>query len=521
MTLKEFVTILGFEVDEKGLKAYDDAIGRVYQKTDNLTKNLHKVAEGLVRVGNRLSLYLSAPIAGLATVSVMAQTKLQDLQNEWGVLLNDMELGKKMVSGMYALAEKTPFNPEQIDAYSKALRRMRVPFDQILPRIKMYADISARTGVSMEDLVDLQESVNRGFVNPRLLKSLVGRGIIDRNQLSKIFGSSDVRVLARMANIPGRITPTQIMQLINTLGAQSMGAAERRTFTLKKGFESLWTSVFRLRAAIGDMIAKNTGLADILKKVTGFVNHLTDRVERMSPGTKKFLVIIGGIAFALGPIIAGSGKLILLMEKLALISIGLKGAGGLAGIAKIAGGIGGSLLKILGPASLIIGALLVIYALFQDIWMYLKYGKQASLFGSIFEDVGAKLHQTVDSIVNWFMGAWQKVRDWWDLLWKDPWRALMEIVMPEWLRHLIEWATGTLQTSATPSVQYATVPGMFTPAVSSSTGININMNVTTPTVEGTSTHDRAKIQKMAEDVFGLTAKRITDSIHNQIKPSGG
>jgi hypothetical protein len=524
LTLKEFVTVLGWEVDEQGLKAYDDAIARIYEKTDGLTKHLHRAAEGLVAVGSKLSLYLSAPIAGLATVSVMAKMKMEDLQNEWGVMLGSQQQGIEFTKEMLDLEDKTPYNKEQIHAYAKELHAMGVQSDKILPRMKMFFDIAAGTGLDAGFLMQsMQQIQNMGFVMGRQLRTLIASGAIDRVELERMTGVHGIKNLMAIAN-KGKISAGMIERIFEKqglAGGKYFGKSEERANTLKKSFERLFDSIFKLRAAIGDIIVKNTGFANILKRVTEWIDRLTERIDKLSPGMKKFLLIVGGAAFALGPALVGLGKMLLIFEKLSLVMIGLKAAGGIAGILKMAGGIGGALWAALGPIALISAGLMTIYLLFQDIWMYLKYGKDASLFGSVFEDVGAKLHQGVQAFIDWVKSILQGLRNWWDLLWHDPWAAIREAFFPTGWADLFKWLGGGLPSAATASTQYpATLPGMFTPAVGS-TLVNTNVTVNMVAPDGTTEQGKASLKRTAEEIFGFVIKKATDSIHNQIKPSGG
>ncbi len=428
MTLRELITRIGFTVDERGLSIYDKAIGRIFEKTDKLYNNLARAADGLTNIGKKASLFLSAPIAGIATVSVMAETKLEDLKNKWGVLIGDMDKGASFVDQIFK--EKLQFPQEQIEQYAAELQRLRVPIDQILPKLRQYADINARTGASMEDLIGLQQSVNMGYVNPRLLRQLVGRGLLPRSELAKIFGTSDVQTLMKLANKPGGVRPESIMRLIDVLAARSAGSAEVRTRTLKKAFDELGDSVFRLRAKVGEILARNVGLQKILERLAGWIDKITESIDKLSPGMQKFIVIVGGIAFAIGPTLVGLGTLLktFIGLQLAVAASKLAGIGFIGMVGKLGGAVGALLLRI-GPILL---ALTAAYLIIQDIYMYIKYGAKASLFGSMYEKIKDNplikdsLQPWIFDVVENFEKEWTKVREWWDKLWNEPWKSLLD-----------------------------------------------------------------------------------------------
>ena len=149
MNIRELITRIGFTVDERGLAIYDKAIGRVYDKAQGLNANIIRAADGLIGIGQKMSLYISAPLAALATVSVMAKVKLEDLQNEWGVMLGSQKKGIAFTKEMIALNSKTPYGYEQIAAYAKEMHAMGLETDKILPRMKIFMDIAAGSGLDL------------------------------------------------------------------------------------------------------------------------------------------------------------------------------------------------------------------------------------------------------------------------------------------------------------------------------------------------------------------------------------
>jgi hypothetical protein len=485
MTLRELITRIGFTVDERGLDVYDKAIGRIYEKTEKMYTNLAKVADHITAIGQKASLFLSAPIAGIATVSVMAETKLEDLRNKWGVLMNDMDGGAAFVDKIFR--EKMQFPNEQVEAYAAELQRLRVPIDQIIPKLRQYADINARTGASMEDLIGLQQSVNMGFVNPRLLRQLVGRGLLNRGDLAKIFGTSSLQSLMKMANAPGGISPAAITKLMDALAMRSAGSAEMRTRTLKKGFDELGDSVFRLRANVGEMLAKNVGLFKIMERLTNWVDKLTEKIDTLSPGMQKFILVLAGIAFAAGPVLIALGSMLKIFIGLQIAMFAMKATG----FAAVIAGWGAAFVGFLAAAWPAILALTAGYLIIQDLYMYMKHGEKASLLGPLIGKGGAMIYNFVqnwikpalDDFVNFFKNIWNDIRKWWDGLWSDPWKTLRDAMIPDWVEPLINMAkSGFMAGGATPKQQFAP-SGMFMPALQGSTGVsigNINVNATMP-----------------------------------------
>jgi hypothetical protein len=300
-------------------------------------------------------------------------------------------------------------------------------------------------------------------------------------------------------------------------GGKYFGAAEQRTHTLKKGFENLWHSVFLFRAGLGDAIAKSAGLSKVLEKLTDFIDRMTDKLDKLSPGWKKFLVVAGGIAFAIGPAIMGIGKLLKLMIGLNSALMVMKFSGFLkegAGIAGMFGGIAkGVWAAIAGLAPFII-LMSSIFLIFQDLWMYLKYGDKAkTITGDLAKFLSTSGNPIVvffngmlDSVVQGFFDAWNAVYNWWCTLWSDPWKALRDLV-PQWIVDLINFGIGSKETAAyTPSKSAFGVAG---------TTMHTNVNVTIQSqAVGSAREMTAAANTLANQIATRVKKELNQSIHN-------
>lgn len=74
---------------------------------------------------------------------------------------------------------------------------------------------------------------------------------------------------------------------------------------------TLQGAFLRMKSAMeGAMIAIGEQLAPVFSKLADFVSLLLDKFNNLSDGTKKFIVILGGIAAAIGPLMALAGTLL-------------------------------------------------------------------------------------------------------------------------------------------------------------------------------------------------------------------
>jgi hypothetical protein len=74
---------------------------------------------------------------------------------------------------------------------------------------------------------------------------------------------------------------------------------------------TLQGSLFRLKSAVeGTLISFGEQLAPVISKVADFFGDLAGKITNLSPGMKKLLVIVGGVAAAVGPLLALAGTIL-------------------------------------------------------------------------------------------------------------------------------------------------------------------------------------------------------------------
>jgi len=293
----------------------------------------------------------------------MARIKQEEQQKQWGVLLGSLDEGKKKVAELREMSETTQFKPDQILEYAEAMKRLRVPVDQIIPKLRMYSDIAAGTGQPIENLIELQRMMNVGEARGRYLLRLMQEGVISKDNVKKLTGYSSLRMIQREASM-GLISANKVMGIINNLGAENAGKAAELSDNLGKNTENFWEQLTKTRAAIGEVIEKVFRLNGVLKAGEKFFRWLANAISKM-PGWLKFIIAMLGIVLALiGPLILGLaaighaivavGMMITVMKMPMVIdSIGMIGsllpkiATGLWGITKPLLAIGGEITAII------------------------------------------------------------------------------------------------------------------------------------------------------------------------------
>jgi hypothetical protein len=537
MTLRELITKIGFTVDERGLDVYDKAIGRIYTKTDKLYRNLERAADGITKVGMKMSMYLTAPLVGLATVSVMAESKLDNLQNKWGVLLGSQKKGAAMTDQFYETAKGVESNADQVAAFAQEMHRLGYATKDIIPDFKVFSNIAAGTGQDIGTMIEYtQMMINSPASAGMILKRMQRQHMVSAQAMRAVFGvdastAYGQRRLMQMAQ-SGRIDASSIMSLFQREGGPGgryWGKSEERTHTLSKKTQLLSQSFFLLRAKIGETLDKSVGLQKWIERLTNFMDKLRNILDKTSPGMKTLIVVLGGIAVATGPALVGVGKLLSVFTGI-LTTVAMLKIAGFAGIfGNIAKAIGGIMVTA-GPVLILLSAIALIA---QDIFMYMKFGDQANtLTGSLAaflnnsnNPIVQGINGMLDAVVGFFYQRWTEVKAWWDNLWANPW-ATLENMLPDWIKNIISENAFDKDRSAgnvfgTGSAQAAAAYSGTGPSSVLGAGRNVVFQtgsiVIHPPAGSTATQIQALDDHFENHIMPRVAKRLTDQLYNQHK----
>jgi TP901 family phage tail tape measure protein len=156
-------------------------------------------------------------------------------------------------------------------------------------------------GVSVTDESGNLRSLNDIFGD--LNKSLKGMGSADKAAtLKKIFNKADLKGVNSLMKQSGKAFNNLSKEID---GAQ--GTAKKMSDTMQN---NLGGQITKLKSALSEAgISIGKALLPVIKKLVGFIQDLTEKFNKLSPSAKNTILIIAGIAAAIGPLLIIIGKL--------------------------------------------------------------------------------------------------------------------------------------------------------------------------------------------------------------------
>jgi tape measure domain-containing protein len=267
---------------------FDKALGRSMSKLNRFGKNTK-------RIGRNLTRSLTMPLAGLGVAAVKSAADLEALETSFISLTGGAEQAAAMMKNLNEFTAKTPF---QIEAVAKSARQLIASgtgIDEVNTQLQFLGDIAATSGSSIDEIAAIFAKVNaKGKVELENLNQLAERGIPIFTALADATGLPADKLGA------GRVSVEEFNTVLKSFseeGGFAAGAMERLSETAAGKFS---TALDNLKLA-GAELAED--LLPVVKDlIDGFTSFL-QRIQAMTPESKKLALQIAAVAAAIGPLL--------------------------------------------------------------------------------------------------------------------------------------------------------------------------------------------------------------------------
>ena len=267
---------------------FDKALGKSMSKLNRFGKNTK-------RIGRDLTRSLTVPLAGLGVAAVKSAADLEALETSFISLTGGAEQAAAMMKNLNEFTAKTPF---QIEAVAKSARQLIASgtgIDEVNTQLQFLGDIAATSGSSIDEIAAIFAKVNaKGKVELENLNQLAERGIPIFTALAEATGLPADKLGA------GRVSVEEFNTVLKSFaeeGGFAAGAMERLSETAAGKFS---TALDNLKLA-GAELAEDL-LPVVKDMIDGFTSFL-QRIQAMTPESKKLALQIAAIAAAIGPLL--------------------------------------------------------------------------------------------------------------------------------------------------------------------------------------------------------------------------
>lgn len=283
----------------------------------NLSEKFDKIGSKMNSVGIGMSAALTAPIVAFSGLALKAAADQEKVNIQMENLIGSSEKALLLGNQLEKIKANAPVDVSNLDNAALRLLVMGTHVDKVSSTLENFAEISAGSGESMDNLINLFAQAQAGPEGMSRAITALGRKLPIMQELQNVFkekfnlelsskeiqqkiseGVVDISVLneafARMTREGGKFAGVMNKQLGTISGASQ---------TLRNNFNRFVESVgFAIMGAV-DLSGAVTFLTDKMKFLVDFVNEFVVK----NPEVTKYIIIFAGIAAALGPVLIALG----------------------------------------------------------------------------------------------------------------------------------------------------------------------------------------------------------------------
>ena len=272
------------------------------RRVDDFEKRTQRLSASLTRAGKALTLGVTAPILGLAAVVTKAASDMGESMNAVRVVFGDA--GKAVTDFAKTAAAETGLSAVEINnaatTIGAQLQNVGISAEgaaqQAINLTKRAADMASVFNTDVNSALDAIKSGLRGELDP-LEKFGVG--------LSAVAVKAHAVESGLIAAGEEMTDQQKVVARLGLLFEQTAGTAGDFVNTS----DSLANSTRILKADLANAAAElGQQLLPIATELVGKLRELLERFTALDPGTKKIIVVMAGLAAALGPVLLIAGK---------------------------------------------------------------------------------------------------------------------------------------------------------------------------------------------------------------------
>lgn len=263
-----------------------------------------------------MSRSVSLPIIGLGAAAVKSASDLETLETSFISLAGGANEAAQLVNQLNEFTAKTPFQLEAVGNAARQLIAAGTGVDEVNQQLQFLGDIAATSGSSIDEIAAIFSKVQaKGKVELESLNQLAERGIPIFTALSKATGLPASELGA------GAISVQQFNDTLASFaeeGGFAAGAMQRLSETTAGKFSTAMDNLKLAAAEIGEV------LLPVINRILEGTISLAQKFGGLSSGVKTAIVVIGGLAAAMGPLFVAIGSVIGAYANLNLALTGFK-----------------------------------------------------------------------------------------------------------------------------------------------------------------------------------------------------
>lgn len=276
------------------------------EKARKRIEHFAKMGDRLKGVGTKLTVGLTLPVLALGGASLKAAADFEKMEQQLSVMLGSAEKGKKMFNDISKFASQTPLETKDIMQATNTMLSFGIASDKVLMYQRQLGDIAGGNADRFQSLsLAFSQMYSTGRLQGQDLMQMINAGFNPLEQIAKKTGKTVGYWKEQMSK--GKVTVdmvTEAMKDATSEGGRYHNMMQKMSKTAGGQLSTLQDNWNMTLASFGKQILP------IAIKGMGALTKVFEKLNSMSEGQKKFLLVVAGIVAIIGPLVAGIGTVI-------------------------------------------------------------------------------------------------------------------------------------------------------------------------------------------------------------------
>lgn len=385
---------------------------------NNLSKSSDTLSKKFTSFGTKMTVGVTAPLTALATAGVKYNATMETyLANLTTLLGGNQQEAQKLLDTLKEMANTTPYEATDLVKATQKMMAFGISADDSLKYLNMLGDIAMGDANKMDSLTLAFSQISAsGRASMEDINQMIDQGFNPLTIIAEKTGES-------MGDLRDRVSAGGV-SFEEIAGAFQTATSEGGTFyqSMDKASQTTNGKISSLKDAFNSALGSMTEslLPFVTEAVNGFTK-LANWFANLDENGKRVVLILAGIAMAIGPVVSVIGTLIKVGSGIKSLVTIIKSWNVVTKLMTVAQGALNAVMN-MNPISLIVIAIVALIAIIVVLWNKCEWFREGVM------TVINAIWGAIQSVGSFIMGVFQNVFNFVSGIFTNLWNVIQTVV---------------------------------------------------------------------------------------------
>ena len=261
-------------------------------------RQLNNFSRKTSEIGSSLTRSLTVPLGGVGIAAIKSAADFEKLEKQLTSVTGSVDKSREQIARLKKIAEAPGLGFEQAVSASARLQAVGLNAEQAERSIAEFGNAVARSGGGAQEfdgaILALTQIASKGKISAEEINQLNERIFEIRPALKNAFGTANSEELQKLG-----ITSEEFIAKVT----EEFAKLDRVQGGLANAFENLTIGVKSFLSDIGGVITELFPVQQAVSRITDGLTRLAERFKGLDAPSQRLIIILAGIAAAIGPVV--------------------------------------------------------------------------------------------------------------------------------------------------------------------------------------------------------------------------